>query len=504
VSEGDAQLLGPHLKPRTAPLFSAGLAVAGALLVGVLALAFVVRPALAGHDALASSNFEIETNANLTVEHDPPGLDWRNVAAEAIEDSPSGSGDDAFGKGTKEDTEVPELVSGSVPPNKSDLTDFGVYVEENAAGSFLHMFWARVQEPVGTTNMDFEFSQSSVMSANGVTPVRVAGDMLVVYELSKGGTAPELSLLTWQDGLAPFDNSCEASTSFPCWGERTDLTLAGAAVGSINTTTILADDAKVDFLSQNIELGELSPRTFGEASIDISFLLDSTTCTAFGSVYLKSRSSDSFPSALKDFIAPIPIDINNCGSITIVKDTVADGPQDFAFTGTGPNAYAFGGGFSLDDDADETLPNSMTFTNLVPGAYSVTEATESGWDLTALSCTPSSGSTGSQDGANPKADITLAAGGSVTCTFTNTELHKVIVIVCHSGTLTLAASGVTLNGEGTMSTLGAEDLVAPFTEALLCGLDGFDGLSHPLAAPSAFTSDDGITLTVDLAAGGHE
>jgi len=35
-------------------------------------------------------------------------------------------------------------------------------------------------------------------------------------------------------------------------------------------------------------------------------------CTVFGSAYLKSRSSDSFSSELKDFIAPIPVQLTNC------------------------------------------------------------------------------------------------------------------------------------------------------------------------------------------------
>ena len=40
------------------------------------------------------------------------------------EDAPSGHNDDAFGQGTKEDTAVPTIVSGSIPPQKSDLTRF--------------------------------------------------------------------------------------------------------------------------------------------------------------------------------------------------------------------------------------------------------------------------------------------------------------------------------------------------------------------------------------------
>ena len=89
-------------------------------------------------------------------------IDWANVAETRKADLPTGADDDSFGQGTKEDTAVPTVVDGSIPPNKSDLLNFGVYLETTPSGRrFLNMFWHRVQEPSGTTNMDFEFNQSS-------------------------------------------------------------------------------------------------------------------------------------------------------------------------------------------------------------------------------------------------------------------------------------------------------------------------------------------------------
>ena len=80
----------------------------------------------------------------------------------------------------------------------------------------MHLFWTRVQDPKGSTNMDFEFNQSEILSANGVTPIRTDGDLLIVYELSKGGTEPELFRFTW---LTSGDAAgCEAANDFPCWG----------------------------------------------------------------------------------------------------------------------------------------------------------------------------------------------------------------------------------------------------------------------------------------------
>jgi hypothetical protein len=195
------------------------------------------------------------------------------------------------------------VVNGSIPPNKSDLKFFGVYQEGTGGSGFLNMFWSRVQEPVGTTNMDFEFNQKQCTpeqdpadadcTANGITPIRTADDLLITYDLAKGGTHPVLSLRTWTGSV---------------WGPATNLTTSGDATGSINTSLIPATEAD--------GLGALTPRTFGEAQIDLSTIFG-TECESFGSAYLKSRASDSFTAALKDFVPPAAIDITNCVQPTI-------------------------------------------------------------------------------------------------------------------------------------------------------------------------------------------
>jgi hypothetical protein len=180
------------------------------------------------------------------------------------------------------------------------------------------MFWHRVQEPTGTTNMDFEFNQSTTVSGNNVTPVRSAGDLLIQYDLSQGGTNPQLFLSRWV--ASGSKSQCQAANSTPCWGTRVNLTADGKATGSINTSAIPAAEAD--------GLGAISPRTFGEASVDLDAILGggSTQCVAFGSAYLKSRASDAFTAELKDFIAPAPVNINLCGKVKIIKTDDAGTP----------------------------------------------------------------------------------------------------------------------------------------------------------------------------------
>ena len=283
------------------------------------AVAGVAAPLLVSAQSLPGSNFEIDPDANLVRDNPIPSTDWVEVDFLLKEEEFDGSDDDSFGQGTKEDTEVPSPVTGSIPPNKSDLKSFGIYSESNSSGDFIHVFWTRVQDPKGTTNMDFEFNQSGIMSANGITPERTPGDKLIVYELSKGGVVPQLFILTWLDGSEGID--CDASNSYPCWGDRDNLSASGGAAGSINANPIpLAESTP--------ELGAFDARTFGEASINFDVLLPGSgeQCTTFGSVYLKSRSSDSFTAALKDYIAPLTVTITNCGTITISKVDDADNP----------------------------------------------------------------------------------------------------------------------------------------------------------------------------------
>lgn len=257
--------------------------------------------------SLTGSHFEIDEDANLTVEGtSPPALDWANVTQIRMLDKDSGGDDDSFGQGTKEDTPAPTVVTGSIPPNKSDLKEFGVFEEINTASYFLHLYWTRVQDPSGTTNMDFELNQNPpeapFLSANGVTPLRTAGDRLIAYELSRGGTHPKLFIFKWLTDTSEIP-LCEASKTVPCWGSRTDLTLTGDAIGSINTSQILGS-----------EIGGFDPRTFGEASVNLAALFPPGVCGSFASAYVKSRSSDSFTSALKDFIAPKKVKISNCAT----------------------------------------------------------------------------------------------------------------------------------------------------------------------------------------------
>src|SRR5262249_367694 len=129
-----------------------------------------------------------------------------------------------------------------------------------------------------------------------------------------------------------------------------------------------------------------SPRTFGEAQIDFDAITAGTT-GCFASAYLKSRSSDSFTAALKDFIAPVALNI--CGTVRVIKTEDGAGTllggSVFTLVTDNPPIDNPGGpvpGKATFVATCTTVSGECTFTNVVQGQYWVVEITPpAGHDL---------------------------------------------------------------------------------------------------------------------------
>ena len=109
---------------------------------------------------------------------------------------------------------------------------------------------------------------------------------------------------------------------------------------------------------------------------------------------LKSRSSDSFTSQLKDFIAPIPVSSNNCGAIKITKT------RKHAADGAGDHPHA-GVSFTVDGVTKQTDANGVAcFDGLALNqAYNVVETVPAGYvsDDSEQSVTPDNAASCSDD-----------------------------------------------------------------------------------------------------------
>src|SRR5215472_13768279 len=272
--------------------------------------------------------------------------DWQNVAGlNPGFDLPSGSGDNSFGQGTKEDDPNVSVVSGSIPPNKSDLTRFYEASEFSSVNNhnFLYLGWERTNV-LGSANFDFEINQKTqpdLTTAGAKTLVRTAGDLLVTYDFNNGGGRPTIGLMRWLTSttvpVVPgfATNVCFSSNTFPCWGDQ--VTLDGTdSIAAVNNLDAVTDPL---FPNGPNYINPVPALQFGETAIDLTKagVFSPGTCTAFGSAFVRSRSSASFTAEIKDFIAPIPVNISNCGQITIIKNTDPRGiNQNFSYTSTIP------------------------------------------------------------------------------------------------------------------------------------------------------------------------
>jgi Prealbumin-like fold domain len=461
--------------------------------LAVLALGIVALPALASHPeaSLPGSNFEIDVNANLKVDDPAPSIDWASVADTRASDTPSGQNDNSYSGGAKEDDTCPGTTTGSIPNNKSDLLSFGAYVEPEVGGpGFLNLFWTRVQEPSGTTLMDFELNQSKTDCGNGVNPVRTIGDLLIEYRIEQGGAVANIKVREWTGSA---------------WGPAVDLTtlVPQQAAGTINSTPIPV--AESDGLAT---VNPISPRTFGEAQLDLDFVFDEGKCESFGSAFLKSRASDAFTSQLKDFIAPVPVNITNCGKVIIRKQTDPDenpNTTQFGYTKSFGTDPATGNTFTLTDDDDET------FTNVLFGTgYTVTEdVIPTGWDFFSLNCSASTGVTPTITDET----VTFAIDNSadiLDCTYTNRARGAIIVekitddgfgafdftsgtLTPASFTLTTTAAGVAGKDSKTFSDLapGTYDVA----ETVPAGWNLVSGTCDDGSSPASIGLSGGETVT---------
>ncbi|MDX1388321.1 MAG: hypothetical protein R3344_03980, partial [Acidobacteriota bacterium] len=374
-------------------------------------------------------------------------VDWQDLVGSSVLeigiDLPTGQEDDSL-QG-KEDDVAPNITYGSIPNNKSDLLRFYLAHENRDVGGelkdFLYIAWIRANT-LGTANMDFEFNQSRALSANGVTNERTPDDMLVTYAFSSGGNEINLGISRWVESGA-----CEAGSP-PCWGPI--MPLDGIATAAVNLVEV----------TDTVTGATLPAMTFGEAEINLTDagMFDRDECVSFGSSYVKSRSSDSFTSSLKDFISPIDVSVSNCTNVTIVKDAIPDDAQDFTFD---PSINLETPAFDLDDDGDDDngVASSVTIETRMPGPYTVSEQQVAGWDLSSITCTEG----GSADLVSGTLTIDAPLGSVIECTFVNTKRGRIIVdeVTVPGGDPQIFDFLATGGPDGILDAFGLSDLSTP-------------------------------------------
>jgi hypothetical protein len=395
--------------------------------VGILTtVAALVALATAGIATANLPGSTFEGNDGNLVVNTAGNTDWVNAPNRVTGlDKFADKTDNSFGQGTKEDDPNVTIVTGSIPPNKNDLTRFYVASEFTNNSNYLYLAWERLVN-IGSANLDLELNQNPTTGFTGTTtgPItlnRTAGDILITFDFSGSGT-PTLGLLKWVTTGAT--SQCFSANALPCWGNRVNLSAAGFAEGAVNTGTI----------AEPIAGGTLTAGLFGEAAVNLTGagVFPPGTCEAFGSTFLKSRSSSSFPAEIKDFVAPQPVNIANCGQINIIKHSDPRGQnQNFGYTSTIPATAgctldATPDAFTLNDHAgvDPASPitqgtdNTEHCPSVFAGTYTVTEGADpANFAFESLTCTAENGGTFTTSGKT--ATITVVPNSTVTCIYTN-------------------------------------------------------------------------------------
>ena len=401
-------------------------------LAALTALAFGVFFVSASSGTLSGGSTFESGDGNLVVNGPTTTHDWNNPVetiscGTAIPGGGANCGldliksgsDNSLGQGSKEDDPNPTVVSGQIPPSKDDLSRFYVNKEKVGGNDYLYMAWER-SNLLGSAHMDFEFNQSSTLAANGVTTARTAGDLLIDFDFGGSGV-PVLAKHTWI--TSGSTSNCEASNTLPCWDKA--VVLGASAEAAVNSVPVQDTNAPgPNTLDGNTKNGINS--TFGEAAINLTGanIFPANQCTHFGSATLKSRSSgNSFTSELKDFIAPVPVNISNCGAIVIHKQTTPDGASGtFSFTHDITNSTpVVASPFTLSDNGEQD------FNSVLAGTYHITESATTGFDFASISCTVTGSGGSSNSNVGAALTITLHVGDTVDCTFNNTQRGTIVI-----------------------------------------------------------------------------
>ena len=139
----------------------------------------------------------------------------------------------------------------------------------------------------------------------------------------------------------------------------------------------------------------------------------SVDVTSNTSGYPTNTTGDLTSSAGNSGTATDTLGVGETRSLTIVKNTVPNGPQDFLFQS---DCDEFSPSFTLDDDLDGTNPNMLECTP-ASGTYFVTEVAVPGYATSIVCDDPASTTI-----VGLTVTVELDDGEFITCTYTNTAL----------------------------------------------------------------------------------
>jgi hypothetical protein len=269
------------------------LMITACLLLFLIGAPVANRPMLAGNTV---GSFEID--GNLIVNHSVPPtepIDWDSSpfpAALTTFTDGTGSTDDIFGMGSKENDQNTWICTAGSAPAKDDIVNeisingappiageiaFRFFPVSGVEKQFLYANWSRLSNN-GDAHIDYEFNQadpSTNPASSGCPqlPLRTPGDFLISFDTQFGGAIINVSAFTWNGStFAPF---------------------------SVGSQGILWD-AAVNNAASITGLTVTGTNLFGELAFNVSDTIGTIPCNKVLFVSMKTRASTSLSAELKD------------------------------------------------------------------------------------------------------------------------------------------------------------------------------------------------------------
>ncbi|MFC8597510.1 hypothetical protein [Isoptericola sp. NPDC057191] len=253
-------------------------------------------------------------------------------------------------------------------------------------------------------------------------------------------------------------------------------------------------------------LGNQQQDTFGEYAIDLTAagLFGDDQCSTFAITSLMSRTGAAETATIADFFfnTPEPLEISNCGTLTVTKRTpTGQTDDDFAFRVTNESSQ----GVVVPPDRtsiEDTVRAGQTRTYENVLSSSLLHLEETGvpppWELTAAECayTDQVGERHTVDVTDPATPFTLLGGGRTDCTLTN---DAALVTVTKQTLPDGAVQDFDFAVGDETATLGdgeSQTFAVPAGDDLTVAEDAVDGWMTPEVRCTDGTTQTGASVTV--------
>src|SRR3989475_7461595 len=276
------------------------------LLITTFLILLLIGTRVANRTTFAGNTVgSFEIDGNLTVDHlVPPSepIDWDSSplpAALTTFTDGTGSTDDIFGQGSKENDQSSWVcTTGSAPPKDDLVNEISVNGAPPIAGEialrffpvsgvqkqFLYANWSRLSNN-GDAHIDYEFNQADP-STNPASPRcsqlprRTSGDLLISFGTQNGGATITVSAFMWS-----------GTTFLPL---------------SVGSQGVLWD-AAVNTEPSITGLTATGTNLFGELALNISDTIGTIRCNKVLFASMKTRASTSLSADVKDNTSVQPL-----------------------------------------------------------------------------------------------------------------------------------------------------------------------------------------------------